>query len=343
MEALEQRKEAILRAVIVEYVRWAEPVGSETIALNYSGLGVRSATVRNELAEMAELGLLEKPHASAGRIPSDQGYRYFVDHLIQLAPPRDTDQERVRLVTQQDDVLKALLQETTKALSRLTHLLSAATTIREGSVRIRHAMLSAMGPERALLVVVLANGHVENRTVDCPPGLSLEEVGQANALLAATLAEKPIRSVSRLKTPSAGQPALDRFLASAMSQVRAMAREWTQGHLILEGEEYILNQPEFRRSDEVAAEILQSLEDDQALLEALSEPSEGPETVSIGSENRQANLRPLTILRHTFFVGPEEAGTLAIIGPRRMNYEGSIPLLRFAAQALSETLTKNYV
>ncbi len=337
---LEPRKEEILRAVIVEYIQLAEPVGSESIAQKYSKLGIRSATVRNELAEMSDMGYLEQPHTSAGRIPSDQGYRYYVDHLVSRKTPEIDNQGKVLQVTENGEVLRALLQETTKTLSRLTHLLSAASTLREGAMKIRHAVLSVMGPERALLVLVLANGHVENRLVDCPVGLSLNDIGQANALLSALLVDKTVRSLSRMKGTLSGNPVVDKFVAAALSQARIAAKDLTRGSLFVEGEEYIFAQPEFRRSEEACREVMASLENDDAILDILNEPADGPETITIGKENRSTSLRPLTVIRHTFFVGTEEAGSLALIGPTRMNYENSIPLLSFTAQAIGDALTK---
>src|SRR5690349_17253991 len=122
MEPLSDRKEQILRAVIIEYVSGAEPVPSDLIATKYE-LGVKSATVRNELLEMSDMGLLEQPHTSAGRVPSDQGYRYFVDRLIVGAPLEKEKRQRVKQATEEEDTLQQILRHTTKALSRLTHLL----------------------------------------------------------------------------------------------------------------------------------------------------------------------------------------------------------------------------
>src|SRR5262249_7501717 len=125
MEGLGPRKEQILRAVIVEYVTAAEPVPSELIATKYE-LGVRNANVRTELAEIPDLGLLDQPHPSAGRVPSDRGYRYYVDRLVVHQPPDKSSEQRIHDAADSEDTLRELLTESTKALSRLTHLLSAA-------------------------------------------------------------------------------------------------------------------------------------------------------------------------------------------------------------------------
>src|SRR5437588_11331692 len=133
MSELEPRKQSILRAVVFEYVTTAEPVGSELLTQKYN-LGVKSATIRNELADLAEQGYLEQPHTSAGRIPSDQGYRYFVDNLIVPRDPESSSKQRVRDAAEDGEALLTMLRETTRALSRLTHLLNAATLVRDASV-----------------------------------------------------------------------------------------------------------------------------------------------------------------------------------------------------------------
>src|SRR3954447_6189397 len=121
MSELDPRKQTILRAIIVEYVDAAEPVGSEMLVQKYA-LGVKSATVRNKMAEMSELGYLEQPHTSAGRIPSDLGYRYYVDRLLQIPELAESAKSRVRGAAEDGEALQSLLRDTTRALSRLTHL-----------------------------------------------------------------------------------------------------------------------------------------------------------------------------------------------------------------------------
>ncbi len=336
MSNLDPRKNAILRAVIVEYVAIAEPVGSELLAQKYE-FGVRSATVRNELAEMADLGYLEQPHTSAGRIPSDRGYRYFVDHLILHEQPTPDAKHKLRGAAEDGEALQELLRESTKALSRMTQLLAAATTVKDATVKVRNCVISALGPDRALLVIILHNGHLENRLIECPPGLTLNDIGEANEALAQHAEGRSLRNLTRLKTPTIGRAALDRLLATACSSLRGAARDLTHGKLITEGLEYMVAQPEFKRDAEHLSEVLLALEDANLIQETLAEQ---PQPVTIGRENRAEVMYPMTIVRQSFFVGDDEAGTLALIGPTRMNYDASIPLLDFTARAISHTLTK---
>jgi len=335
MPELDPRKQTILQAIIVEYVTSAEPVGSEMLASKYQ-LGVKSATIRNEMAEMSELGYLEQPHTSAGRIPSDLGYRYYVDRLIVQRDLEDTAKQRVKGAAGDGEALQTLLRDTVRALSRVTQLLGVATTVRDVDVTVRAAVLSALGPTQALVVLVLSNGHVENRMVECPTGLTLQDVGKANELLASAVAGKPLRSLSRAKGPAgAGNPAIDKLLTTVWSHLRAMSRELTRGLMITEGEEFMFAQPEFQRDLASLNDLLQELTDSDVLYEAVT-PTDQSQLVIIGREN----MHQLSVVRHSFFVGENEAGVIALVGPTRMKYDNSIPLVNFTAKALSESLTR---
>lgn len=340
MESLDQRKRIILRAVILEYVAEGEPVGSELIAQKYE-LGVRSATVRNELAEMSELGYLEQPHTSAGRIPSDGGYRYYVDHIIEDQTLDPTQKQKVSHATHRSEILRNILQDTTKTLSRMTHQLAAATTVGNVQVRVRNAIVTALGPQRAMLVLVLSNGDVENRMVEGPADMNLEDLGRLNELLPSLLLDLNAKALSKIKSPPpTGKVSYDRLVNSVFGTLRTVGKDLSQGQLVVEGEEYILAQPEMQRDAALLHEVLRSLEDEDILSSAIQNTSEEPLLITIGRENERPGMKSLSILRHSFYVGAEEAGTLAIIGTTRQDYQSGIALLRFTAEAIGQTLSK---
>jgi heat-inducible transcriptional repressor len=337
-ERLEPRKATILRAVVWEYVETAEPVGSEILSARYS-LGVKSATIRNEMAELLDLGFLKQPHTSAGRIPSDQGYRFFVDELPPAGVIEDSNRSDVQSAASQNDSLVPVLRDTVRALSRLLNLLSVATTVRQMDVIIRTVVISALGPSQALLVIALSNGHVENRLIEVPVGITLTDIGRTNEVLS-SLIGKNIRSLIRMKTPTvedAGAPA--RLVAIVWSQLRAISRNLTRGKLVTEGEEFLFAQPEFRRDAGALSHLLTELVDGDTLYEAVN-PGEGAQTVTIGQENRDAKLQDLSVIRQSFYVGDQEAGVIAVIGPTRMQYNRGISLVDFTAKALTESLTR---
>lgn len=343
MSELEPRQRVLLRAIVLEYVSTAEPVSSELLTSKYE-LGVKSATVRNEMAEMSERGFLEQPHTSAGRVPSDRGYRFFVDHLLDVQEPLPDAKGQVRRVSEDGEALQNLLRDMTRALSRATHLLSAATTVRDGGIVVRSAFVSAMGPQQALLVVPLSNGDIQNRALECPPGLTLQEIGMANEALREHAAGKTLRQLQRSKPPAAGAATepLSKFLATLWASLRAISRDLTRGNLVSEGEEFLFGQPEFQRELPVLTDLLETLKESDILFDALTSPGETATTVTIGKENRHEDLHRLSVIRQTFYVGKNEAGTIAIVGPTRMPYEAGIPLVNFTAKALSEALTKHF-
>lgn len=336
---LSARKAQILRAVIIEYVRGAEPIASDLIAQKYE-LGVRSATVRAEMADITDLGFLEQPHTSAGRIPSDSGYRYYVDHLLSPQAATDDEKSRLRTVQDEEETLKELLVETTKVLSRMTSLCAAAATIKDSSVPLKHGILTVLGPGKGLLVLVMGNGHVENRLVEIPPSATIEQIGQVNEVIAATLVGLQLGAISRHRFASSGNQGVDAILGVVGEIVRSVAKELTKGHFITEGEEYILAQPEFIRDHSLLESVVRSLEDQEALRSAIVGAPPIEEGTTIGREHGKEELRPLAISRRIFFVGGNEAGALAIIGPTRMNYDRGLSLLDHTAKAVSQTLTR---
>lgn len=340
MEDLDARKQNLLRAVIIEYINLAEPVASDVLVSKYD-LGVRSATVRNELSEMAEMGYLEQPHASAGRVPSDRGYRYFVDRLIVEREPEMATKRRLKDVAQDGDLLQGLLRDTARLLSRLTHLMTAATIIRDGGVTVRSALVSALGPTQGLLVIVLSNGHVESRTVEVPPGLTLHDIGMSNDLLAKSAVGNTLRQFSRAKVPGAPDSAsAQKLLSNVWITLRAMAGDLTRGALITEGEEFLFGQPEFQRDAAGFSDLLDILKESDLLYEAVARPADQRKSVTIGRENPSAKMHQFSVVRQAFFAGDTQAGTIAVVGPTRMAYEAGIPLLNYTALALSESLTR---
>lgn len=336
---LDARKQTILRAVVVEYVRGAEPVGSEMIATRYE-MGVKSATIRNELADLSDLGFLEQPHTSAGRIPSDLGYRYYVDRFIvepELSPEM---RKQLKSTTEEGDALQELLSETTRALSRLTHLLSAATLVRNANLVVRSMVVSALGPKQALLVVVLSNGAVVNRMLEVPAELTLTDLGRVNEQLTSQMVGKGFRMLAKGKssTPAPNAPASDQLLAGIHSAIRSIAREHSKVSVTTEGEEFLFGQPEFQRDAGALAELIDSLKESDVLADAIQ--SDQPQTVTIGREHRSEKMHQLSVVRQSFYVGEHEAGMIALVGPTRMAYDFSIPLVNFTARALSHSLTK---
>ena len=336
MHDLDPRKQRLLRAIVIEYVTGAEPVASDMLVQKYD-LGVKSATVRNELAEMSELGYLEQPHTSAGRIPSDTGYRFYVDKLILEKAIDGSQQRALKDASEETEGLQDLLRDTIKVLSRATNQLGVATTTKDSNIKVRTALVSALGPSQALLVVALNNGHIENRLIECPKNLTLEDLGATNEALTIQVVGKDLKSLARSKPSVTENPVRDKLLSIVWGQLRTIAKQLTRGKLITEGEEFLFSKPEFQRDAGALSELFRQLDETDVLYDAVSPNAD---VVTIGRENRSEQLHRFSVVRKGYYIGGNEVGVVAIVGPTRMDYDGSIPLVNFTADALSRSLTR---
>jgi heat-inducible transcriptional repressor len=261
-----------------------------------------------------------------------------VDRLISTQEVDPLSKQRLREVGSEGEALQGLLRDTVRALSRLTRLLSVATTLRDVNLTVRNAILSAVGPSQALLVVVLSNGQVENRMIECPPGMTLEDVGRVNQALTESVRDKSLRQIARLKSPAELEFG-EKLAANVWAALRSMSRELTRGKIVSEGEEFMFAQPEFQRDAKALTDLLNDIYDSDVLYDTLSTE---PDTVTIGREHRHEQMHQLSVVRKAFFVGESEAGIIALVGPTRMPYESGIPLVNFTAGALSESLTRYF-
>lgn len=335
MESLSPRKERILKAVVLEYVETAEPVGSSLIVERYD-LGVGPATVRNELADIAERGYLEQPHTSSGRIPSDSGYRYYVDRLT------DADYVETSSTVRDINNVEELLADTCRILARVTQHVSVAATLRERSVTVRQVSLTSITPQRALMVVVFSNASVEDRLIESSPDLTAEDLARVAHVMTQASEGVKLKPLSRRSTPSNEdlKPSSQNLLSRAWRELRSLAKSKSEGKVISEGTAYLVNQPEFQRDYQALMEIVQALEDANVLQEAIEGPALSETGVAIGRENTAEALKRLAVIAARFYINGEDAGAIAVIGPTRMHYESTVPLVRQTARALTDALTR---
>lgn len=340
MEELSQRKEAILKAVVVEHVKTAEPVGSKAIAERYS-IGIGPAMIRHELADMSERGYLEQPYTSAGRIPSDIGYRYYVNRLLEPVLPAEA-QRRVREVLRGEKGVNELLVETCSLLSRLTHYVAAAYALREQSSTIRYVFLSGISSQKVLITVVYGAGIVENRIIDATSDTTLQDIHYVSKVLEKLLVNRTIRAVSRMSAPQENslKPSAQLLLSRAWKSIRALCSQLVSGKIVREGATFLLSQPEFRRDYDAFQKVIAILENEQMLKEAIDESTEDSVAVRIGEENELDALKDLAVITSKFYLEEQEAGTIAVIGPTRMDYDSTIALVREAAKALTSAISK---
>lgn len=336
---LDRRKQSLLQTIVVTYVQRAEPVGSHFLA-SHPALGVRSATIRNELAEMTELGYLRQPHTSAGRIPSDRGYRYYVDHLLTWDRLAAADARAIRgaqKVSEGD--LEQLLVQTCRILSSLTKYTTMATPPAAADITVRQVNLAQVGPQRLLIVAVLDNGQVVHRFCELAQALSPADVTQLGNFLEDHLQNVSVSRVAQAMIPF---EEMGGYYEAARAIVGVLARGLLeeQRDLYVEGASHILEQPEFREANKVEP-LVRFLEARKNAYETLRQLlAEQSLAVSIGRENPHESMQDISVVAARYEVGTRLSGWVGVLGPTRMHYDQVVPAVQYAARALSETLSR---
>ena len=341
---LDDRKQKILGAVVRDYVETVRPLGSEDLAARHQW-GIKSATIRNEMAELADLGLLRQPHTSAGRIPSDQGYRFYVDHLMVA---QSGDDPALSQAEDEDQALEMerLLRRACAMLTRRTSYTSVATPPRPADTQISQIFVSSVGENRLLVVLLLSTGQVENRLL-CPDTdaatVSTDDLTTLGNALNAAFTGQPLETLPTASFPAPPEfaPALRSLydaLASAARQMALAAAD--EDSVYLEGASEILRQPEFRDVAKIES-VLETLQRGTLLFQTLSRAILGPEvTVVIGAENHVPSMTECSVVTASYYVGRRKRGTIGVVGPTRMDYDRAVPAVGFCSRALSRTLTR---
>lgn len=335
---LSDRRQRVLAALIEEYVARALPVGSRTLTERYH-LGVSPATVRNELSVLEDGGYITQPHTSAGRIPTDYGYRAFVDDLLKsgLAP---ADDERYRKVAEQmrgsASELDSLLEQTSSALSRLTDCLSIVLAPSVLNMRIRQITLVSLSPRRALAVVVTEDGQVFNRQMDFADDVATEDLAAVQRLLNDALLGKTIREVEEGLGRGMYEAFRSPLVRMALDEVLSCLQEGDLSRAHRLGVSSLLTKPEFSQS-ETLVPVLRALEDDTVLLHIYDDAAQAGDApcIRIGSENDDEALSGVSVVASSYGRG-SSMGVVAVIGPTRMDYSRVIQAVRIARDALGD-------
>jgi heat-inducible transcriptional repressor len=341
---LDERKQKILGAVVRDYVESMRPIGSEELVQRHDW-GVKSATIRHELAELAELGYLRQPHTSAGRIPSDRGYRFYVDHL--MVGHRVSARAWIKRDEHESALeLDRILRLTCSMLTQYTSYTSVATAPRPTDTTLTHVLATSAGDGRMLIVVLFSTGQVENRLLSEPHSVSTTEIVTLNNLLKAAFCGKTLQRIStaddREDSVSASEQtgrmrALFELVASVVRQVAASIQR--NEDVVLEGTREMLRQPEFRDIEKLEP-IMETFHGGPALFEMLSRTVDTEVTVVIGQEHAFAAMQECSIITAPYYTGISERGTIGVVGPTRMDYDRAVPAVNYFAHSLSQTLVR---
>ncbi|HEX2048123.1 MAG TPA: heat-inducible transcriptional repressor HrcA [Acidimicrobiales bacterium] len=331
---LDDRKAAILRAVVKEYIDTAQPVGSAHVA-RMGELNVSPATVRNDMAQLEREGYLAHPHTSAGRIPTDKGYRFFVDHL-QNTPGTLGPEERAQVqqfFARAHGELERMLQDTSKLLSNLTTYAALVVAPPHEGANIRGVQLVPLGPRVAVAVAVLANGAVEKAHIELDEGTGEERVAAAAVHLSAHMVGRPLADDRPI--PPIGDPATDALVTAARKALWD-AHDSEADQIFIGGAARMAST--FQAVDTVR-EVLAGLEQQYVLVSLLREAlGEEGLTVAIGTEHGVDSLAECSIVVAPYQVDGSHMGTIGVLGPTRMNYPQAMAAVAIVSARLGRHL-----
>lgn len=343
-EALSERERLVLQGLIEEHIATAEPVGSKAIA-SIADIGVSPATIRSVLAELMDRGLIEQPHTSAGRVPTDRGLRYYVDCLLKLQAPTDDERGEITARIGEAGAADAALKEASKVLRRLSRHTTLVVAARAEVGRLKHLELLRLRDDAVLLILVTVDGKVQNRLLEwrgerAPEATALEKAGRRITELVEgrTFDEARAALGQEMQKAQSELADLERKLLELSAQSLASAsgaQAITGGEVHVEGTAHLLEKaPSLERTKE----LLALLEEDERVQALLEQASRAPGIrVFIGEENPARALAERGVV--TAPLGPGGSlGVLGVIGPRHLDYNRVVPLVDLTAEILRRTL-----
>ena len=336
---LDARKLGILKAIIDEYILSASPVGSRSIS-KQEGFSLSSATIRNEMADLEELGYLEQPHTSAGRVPSDKAYRLYVDQMMQKAALSDDEIKLIRAhMSSKLDEVETVMQQTAHALSAVTHYTAMVMSPMLAANRLRHIQIVPLREGRALVVIVTTAGFARDAIIRVPEEITTSELERISHMMTEQFYDCRMDHIAERIAREMGGELSNRkaFLCSIVEAIERKIEPETQ-NVQLSGATNILHYPEYSDVNK-AKSFLAAVEGRSLLYDLLKRASKLEFSITIGAENQDELLKDCSIVTATYQIGDEPLGSFGIIGPTRMNYGKVISVLEFMRMSLSEIMT----
>lgn len=332
---LNDRKRQILQAVIEEYISTAEPVSSGTIVEKYD-LGFSSATIRNDMADLEHEGYLEKPHTSAGRIPSVKGYRFYVDELLndENISLEEIQYIKENLQTKVNEI-EDLTKITTNTISEMTHYTTVAIGPDSINNIIKDIKFILLGERLLMAVILTENGAVKETIIKYDEDVSQNQINDLNITFNNKLRGKPLEKIDK--------PMEEYILSTMESQVgvikpiiQQLNRSLEETNKIyLEGASKVFDFPEFKKID-TAKNFLSILDTKEEMLEIFNSGLAKDINVYIGDENENEDLKDLSVITFKHRIGNQDLGTIGIIGPKRMNYSKVISIMKYISKKLND-------
>lgn len=336
-----ERSLAVLRAIVQDYVASREPVGSKTIVERHH-FGVSAATIRNDMAVLEEEELIAAPHTSSGRIPTDKGYRVFVDQLADIRPLTTAQRQAIETFLGESNDLDELLARTVRLVSQLTRQLAVVQYPSFQRARVRHVELVSLAPTRVLCILISDTGQVEQRLAELDQAVDEETLGRLRNRLnevaaGLTMADAATALSAETETADRAHAEVLRTLAATLADQAKFTRS---DRLVVAGAANLV-----RTEQDFAGNILgviEAIEEQVVLLKLFGEmASEEGIVVSIGRENAAYGLGETSVVSSSFAIPGRDVSRLGIVGPTRMDYSQSMAAVRAVARYLSRTLGEN--
>ena len=334
---LDDRKLEVLRAIVEDYVATQEPVGSRALVERHS-LGVSSATVRNDMAVLEEEGYIHQPHTSAGRVPTNRGYRLFVDRLSRVKPFTPAERRAIERFLVGAVDLNDVVHRTVRLLAQLTRQVAIVQYPSLTRSRVRHLELVAVSTTRIMLVMITDTGRVEQRLVDLPAEAAQDDIAAIRTTINEKLDGQPL-----IETPSLVQalvdeasPALRPLMAALSTVLLDTLLERQEERIMLAGTANLARGPlDFQGS---LRPILEALEEEVVLLKLFGEGEPSTTRVLIGEENEIVDLRATSVVSTGYGPGSTVVGGMGVLGPTRMDYPATIAAVQAVARYVGDLL-----
>lgn len=332
---LTDRKKIVLKAIIEEYISTAEPVSSGAIVEKYIP-DCSSATIRNEMAELEQLGYIEKPHTSAGRIPSVKGYRFYVDELLN---DENISLDEIQYIKEQLETkvneIEDLTKITTNTLSEITHYTTVAIGPSSSNNIITDVRFVLLGSRLLMVVILTDNGQIKETVIKYDEDITQNQVDGLNNIFNNRLRGKPLEKIDK---------PMEEYILSAMNNqvnvIKPIIEQMNRviearNEIYLEGANKVFDFPEFKKI-ETAKNFLSILDTKEEMLEVLNSGLAKDINVYIGDENEREELKDLSIITFKHTVFGKDLGTIGIIGPKRMDYSKVISIMKYINKKLNE-------
>ncbi|NLB61417.1 MAG: heat-inducible transcription repressor HrcA [Clostridiales bacterium] len=346
MLSLDLRKLMILQAIIDDYVMTAMPVGSRTVS-KHSGLNLSSATIRNEMFDLKELGLLEQPHTSSGSMPSEKAYRLYVNRLMQKSNLNSDEIEHIsKHYSKKINGVEDVVKQTALVLSQMTNYMSMIITPHLNDAELRRIQIIPVTDDKALLVIVSDVGLLRDAIIKVPSEISEHELDRISEMLTNALSGKKLSEISNSYMPDLfkelGERRESLEFINKLGENLKKASKSTKQEVETYGAKNLLSFPEY--SDiEVAKNLLDALEQRDMIYALLSNATDLEFSIKIGSEIEDPKLTNCSIVTATYSIGGRPLGSMGVLGPTRMNYSRVLAILSHIGKSLSEILNQMYL